>query len=49
VAENFASPQAAFEAALTRAGEGDKIVVFGSFVTVGEVMAWLKKNKTSKR
>jgi dihydrofolate synthase/folylpolyglutamate synthase len=49
VAENFASPQAAFEAALKRAGEGDKIVVFGSFVTVGEVMAWLKKNKTSKR
>jgi dihydrofolate synthase/folylpolyglutamate synthase len=48
-AENFASPQAAFEAALKRAGEGDKIVVFGSFVTVGEVMAWLKKNKTSKR
>jgi dihydrofolate synthase/folylpolyglutamate synthase len=49
VAENFTSPRAAFEAALKRAGEGDKIVVFGSFLTVGEVMAWLKNNKTSKR
>ena len=30
--------------------ESDKIVVFGSFLTVGEAMAWLKKNnKTSKR
>ena len=49
VAENFASPSAAFAAALERAGEGDKIVVFGSFVTVSEVMEWLKNNKTSKR
>ena len=48
-AQNFASPGAAFAAALERAGEGDKIVVFGSFVTVGEVMEWLKNNKTSKR
>ena len=40
---------AAFAAALERAEEGDKIVVFGSFLTVGEVMAWLKNNKTSKR
>jgi dihydrofolate synthase/folylpolyglutamate synthase len=48
-AEKFASPAAAFEAATARAREGDKIVVFGSFLTVGEVMAWLKKNKTSKR
>jgi dihydrofolate synthase/folylpolyglutamate synthase len=45
----FESPTAAFAAALEHAGEGDKIVVFGSFVTVGEVMAWLKNNKTSKR
>ena len=30
--------------------EGDKIVVFGSFLTVGEAMSWLKNNnKTSKR
>ena len=44
------SPRAALAAALERAGEGDKIVVFGSFFTVGEAMSWLKKNnKTSKR
>lgn len=48
-AAKFASPTDAFVAASGRAGEGDKIVVFGSFLTVGEVMAWLKKNKTSKR
>jgi dihydrofolate synthase/folylpolyglutamate synthase len=45
----FSSPASAFEAALGRASENDKIVVFGSFLTVGEVMAWLKNNKTSKR
>ena len=48
-AEKFDSAKAAFSAALERAEEGDKIVVFGSFLTVGEVMAWLKNNKTSKR
>jgi dihydrofolate synthase / folylpolyglutamate synthase len=48
-AEKFDSTKAAFSAALERAEEGDKIVVFGSFLTVGEVMAWLKNNKTSKR
>jgi dihydrofolate synthase/folylpolyglutamate synthase len=47
--ECFASPADAFAAALDRAGENDKIVVFGSFLTVGEVLAWLKNNKTSKR
>jgi dihydrofolate synthase / folylpolyglutamate synthase len=47
--EKHATPQRAFASALERAEEGDKIVVFGSFLTVGEVMAWLKKNKTSKR
>jgi dihydrofolate synthase/folylpolyglutamate synthase len=47
--ERFASPAEAFAAALKRAGENDKIVVFGSFLTVGEVIAWLKNNKTSKR
>jgi len=47
--ECFASPAEAFAAALGRAGENDKIVVFGSFLTVGEVLAWLKNNKTSKR
>jgi len=47
--EKHDSPQGAFASALKRAGEGDKIVVFGSFLTVGEVMAWLQNNKTSKR
>ncbi|HEY1286971.1 MAG TPA: bifunctional tetrahydrofolate synthase/dihydrofolate synthase [Burkholderiales bacterium] len=42
----FDSPAAAFAAAKARAGEGDKIVVFGSFLTVAEVMAWLNNNKT---
>jgi dihydrofolate synthase/folylpolyglutamate synthase len=37
----------AFAAALESAGENDKIVVFGSFLTVGEVMEWLKR-RTSK-
>jgi len=49
VVEKFAAPAEAFVAAKKRAREGDKIVVFGSFLTVGEVMAWLKNNKTSKR
>jgi dihydrofolate synthase / folylpolyglutamate synthase len=48
-AEKFDSAKAAFSAALEHAEEGDKIVAFGSFLTVGEVMAWLKNNKTSKR
>jgi dihydrofolate synthase/folylpolyglutamate synthase len=47
--EKFDSPSAAFAAALERAGADDKIVVFGSFLTVGEVMEWLKNNKTSRR
>ncbi|HYI87842.1 MAG TPA: bifunctional folylpolyglutamate synthase/dihydrofolate synthase, partial [Burkholderiales bacterium] len=49
-AEKFPSPTEALAAALERAEEGDKIVVFGSFLTVGEAMSWLKNNnKTSKR
>jgi len=47
--EKFQSPTRAFAAARERAAESDKIVVFGSFLTVGEVMAWLKNNKTSIR
>jgi dihydrofolate synthase/folylpolyglutamate synthase len=47
--ERFTSPAEAFAAALGRAGENDKIVVFGSFLTVGQVMAWLNNNKTSRR
>ena len=47
--ETHATVQSALAAARERAGEGDKIVVFGSFLTVGEAMAWLNKNnKTSK-
>jgi dihydrofolate synthase/folylpolyglutamate synthase len=45
----FASPAEAFAAALGRAGENDKIVVFGSFLTVGEVLAWLKNNNKTSR
>jgi dihydrofolate synthase/folylpolyglutamate synthase len=48
-AEKFTSAESAFASAVERVEEGDKIVVFGSFHTVGEVMAWLKNNKTSKR
>jgi dihydrofolate synthase/folylpolyglutamate synthase len=44
-----ASPADAFVAAKALAGQDDKIVVFGSFLTVAEVMAWLKNNKTSTR
>jgi dihydrofolate synthase / folylpolyglutamate synthase len=35
----FASPGEAFAAARSRAGENDRIVVFGSFHTVAEIMA----------
>jgi folylpolyglutamate synthase/dihydropteroate synthase len=41
------SVQSALAAALEAAGENDKIVVFGSFLTVGEVIAWLKR-RTSR-
>ena len=47
--EMFDTPQSAMRSALERAGESDKIVVFGSFLTVGEALTWLKNNKTSKR
>jgi dihydrofolate synthase/folylpolyglutamate synthase len=47
-ASRHESPQAAFAAAADAAAEDDKIVVFGSFQTVGETTAWLeKKKKTS--
>jgi dihydrofolate synthase/folylpolyglutamate synthase len=41
------SVEKAFAAAIGSAGENDKIVVFGSFLTVGEVTQWLKR-RTSK-
>jgi len=39
----YDSPAAAFAAAKEAAAQDDKIVVFGSFLTVGEVMAWLNR------
>jgi dihydrofolate synthase/folylpolyglutamate synthase len=45
--EEFASVENAVAAAAARVTADDKIVVFGSFLTVGEAMAWLKL-KTSK-
>jgi dihydrofolate synthase / folylpolyglutamate synthase len=45
----YDSPASAFRAARAIANDGDKIVVFGSFFTVADVMAWLKNNKTSIR
>jgi dihydrofolate synthase/folylpolyglutamate synthase len=47
--EKHVSPAAAMESALKQAGESDKIVVFGSFLTVGEVIEWLNNKKTSIR
>ena len=39
----YDSPREAFAAAASAATQDDKIVVFGSFLTVGDVMAWLKR------
>lgn len=36
----FQNPGAAYQAALDKAGEGDRIIVFGSFYTVAGVMAY---------
>jgi len=44
-AAEHASPRAALAAARAEAGENDKIVVFGSFLTVGEVMADLERER----
>ena len=44
----FAAPAEALAAALGAASENDKIVVFGSFLTVGEAITWLK-HRTSRR
>jgi dihydrofolate synthase/folylpolyglutamate synthase len=40
VAHAFSNPGAAYQAALDKAGEGDRILVFGSFYTVAGVMAY---------
>ncbi|MEO7496842.1 MAG: bifunctional tetrahydrofolate synthase/dihydrofolate synthase, partial [Massilia sp.] len=42
----FADPAAAFANALSRAGENDRIVVFGSFYTVAGVMAARKSSNS---
>ena len=39
--ETFASPTQAFDAARKNVSENDRILVFGSFITVGQVMAHL--------
>ena len=41
------TPVSAYEAALGEAGEGDKIVVFGSFLTVSDVMAHVQTRKAN--
>jgi dihydrofolate synthase/folylpolyglutamate synthase len=38
--EVFESPELAYQAALKKAGEGDRITVFGSFYTVAGVLAY---------
>ena len=38
--ESFLDPAAAYQKALSKAGEGDRIVIFGSFYTVAGVMAY---------
>jgi len=43
-ASSFASPAEAFANAMSRAGENDRIVVFGSFYTVAGVMAARKSS-----
>jgi len=43
----FDSPRSAFEAACKRAGGNDRILVFGSFYTVAEVMALLARESES--
>ena len=41
----FDSPELAFQDALEHASENDRIVVFGSFLTVAGVMAWRKSQQ----
>ena len=38
--EIFENPASAYQKALSQAGEGDRIVTFGSFYTVAGVMAY---------
>jgi dihydrofolate synthase / folylpolyglutamate synthase len=43
--KRFATPAEAFQDALKRASENDRIVVFGSFYTVAGVMAYRKSQQ----
>jgi dihydrofolate synthase/folylpolyglutamate synthase len=43
--KRFASPAEAFQDALSRATDDDRIVVFGSFYTVAGVMAYRKSRQ----
>lgn len=43
--EGFASPTLAFEAAKAALGQGDILIVFGSFHTVGEIAGYLRKEE----
>jgi len=45
----FDSPRGAYAAARKRVGENDRIVVFGSFHTVADVMAVINAAKVANR
>lgn len=45
VAESYDSPAEAFRVARSRATEGDRIVVFGSFLTVADVMSAIRAER----
>jgi dihydrofolate synthase/folylpolyglutamate synthase len=45
---SWASPAEAYAAARARAGEGDRIVVFGSFLTVAGVVSYLRSAATTR-
>jgi dihydrofolate synthase / folylpolyglutamate synthase len=42
----FASPELAFDAALTQAAPDDVVIVFGSFYTVGQVSSYLSHRQS---
>jgi dihydrofolate synthase/folylpolyglutamate synthase len=43
----YKDPAAAYAAARGKAGEGDRILIFGSFLTVAGVLSHLRENKTT--
>lgn len=42
VSQSYESPTQAYQAALSQASEGDRIVVFGSFLTVADVLSTIR-------